>query len=1611
MPPSPVLRRSLSEHGTEKCLMGRGFANVLASKASDDDLVLFNEMQHREREKFLLHTVDDFEDSLSNLRRLSDSKLSIRIPTSEESNDLLNDEGEKNVYDWLLSPPDSPLFQSLDDNGPQTFNHASRGRPRSQPVMISRTITDMSYQTSRTSSSSHSLSPSPRSSRTSIKMRGRTSLAPQCSPPLVIHPTTPNRRSCTPSNKPSSPSLRTSTPALRRMSTNSSIQMPNYGRRRAPPLRKSISPISSRSTICCSCHQERDQLNSSCKCYIISSSGNNEETLNSARLRISRSPPAVQAGALANKKVTSFTRKTFTASSKLDLKGSRGSAVKQTGQRKAAQNMFRPLLLSVPTTTFHHNLTRNSSLTTSSTASSQHGVMTVVPEAEGSQFEHNDQSAGRQWIKDCDPHEEVLLFDKVNETIEDPGHEVVPKTYKNPVEMDAIVLINKKDSEYAQNPDVRNVDTTSCETLQSAHCADKYGSVGCETLPVCSKCGKELDMLDVNGDKNMNVVDDSSGIFDRLLNGGVHKFHEKNDCKVMFCQHDRNTKLGVECLSSISSAKLLEQRETELSDHVGGKKDMDIIQDCRSSTFQPLKDVSPSIEVGLQQGIYNSVLQLQRSGSRKCPVFEGKALSSADTLCSEPIHSRDTTNASRRNLGRGGGSASSLIDLGTTKQGETYVEAGWKSQAGNISIDFDCNAQNIFSSTDASITCFEFKNCEDECEELRSSTYCLERETAVVSKGHIGSFDQSDVNVSPISSNFGIDENHISENSYNNRTRSTSELEIPNHQENKVSPCCLAAQIIYDCNGRNMEETIEIIGCSEMERINLLGDQSAKNERLHAATNCSSAVVIDTKDTCIAPEDRQTAYFPLHNPAYPQGSDEYSPHTFKKDISFSTLEKVTVVNGHRNAGESSVEASRSSRSKRPVLHGTLSAANILCSEASRSGDTINASIRSLGQNNGALASSSVNLRSSRLTKTHVQQQATQKSKAGNVTNNNDCNTQSMSSSNDASINCLESKNHKDECMEIRSSRYCLGYDSLRETALDSNVGCFDQSDMTASPTSSTVGIGENHISENSYNYRTTSTSEFKIPDPQENNELPCFSVAQVIYDNESTLSTHADEGIQNRDNNGRNMEGTIEISGCSEMERGSLLVEQNEILDAATNCSSVGCNTFEDSQTECLPLRNQAYSEDSQTSHKDFLLSTFESITAVNGQINSGDESSAEASRSSCSKRPVFHGSLSAANILCSEPSRSGDTTNASIRSFVPSNGGSSRLAKAHVRQQVSRKSKAGNVMNNIDCNTRSMSPSNDASINCLKSKNLKDECKEIQSSRYRLGYDSLRETALVSKGHGCFDQSDMNDSLTSPKLGIGENHTSENSYDYGTTISTSEHKIVDHQENNELPCFSVAQIIYDNESTLFIHPDEGIPNRDNNGRNVEGTIEISGCSEMEQNSLLVEQNVILDAATNCSSVACITFEDFQTSSLPLRNEAYPKDSNVYSPSQTSRKDIYLSTSESIMAVNGQRNSGESSILVECSSGCNSRSLTPEGAIIHETSYKAATFGMEKEELLHQAQTLPIASNLSEPIPEPMDPRKLGNLQSKKLQKFEQRRLKGPTKPPKLECKCNCAVL
>lgn len=73
------------------------------------------------------------------------------------------------------------------------------------------------------------------------------------------------------------------------------------------------------------------------------------------------------------------------------------------------------------------------------------------------------------------------------------------------------------------------------------------------------------------------------------------------------------------------------------------------------------------------EGTGISVLLMQRSSSSKWPVVEGRSFSATNIHCSEPSYTRDNTSVLKRSLGHQSSSASSSVDLGPFRNTEARL--------------------------------------------------------------------------------------------------------------------------------------------------------------------------------------------------------------------------------------------------------------------------------------------------------------------------------------------------------------------------------------------------------------------------------------------------------------------------------------------------------------------------------------------------------------------------------------------------------------------------------------------------------------------------------------------------------------------------------------------------------------------------------------------------------------------------------------------------------------------------------------------------------------------------------------------------------------------------
>ncbi|KAG2623649.1 hypothetical protein PVAP13_3KG072400 [Panicum virgatum] len=551
MPPSPSLRRSRSPARETYHKRANSFGSVLPAKQKDDELPLFSDMQKVERENFLLEPSEDFDDSIAKLSYFPEVKLGVSIPARGESHDLLDVDGDKNDCEWLLTPPETPLFRSLDDDD-QSVTQFSRGRAQTKPIQISRSSTMDNTQRARSSASPSRLSPSPHS----MARTRSSSSASRSSPPPSLQPPMLSRRSSTPPvAKTLTPPRRSPSPASRRMSTGSSVPALN-GTRGASPVkpnrrssspklqgwqsnvpgfpfdapsnlrtslpdrpvsrsrggspssfsgldkgsrgrRQSLSPTPSRRAS--SSHSiERDRMSSYSKASATSSGEDDLDSMQSVPNSYSSSPAVKKSLAVMKTRTIASSKnlsKNFTPSSV--PKRSFDSAVWLMDHHKAPQDRFRPLLSGVPASTFgpgngnnvHKPMfSHNSSFTTNSNASSDHAAI-FGSYKHGNQEQHD--LVGEWEAGDSSRgHEDIFMFDKLDEINEENIHS---KSMKSTENSPVIVKHQVSDKQDFDMEESGTCDQSLCHSINST-------LVGYGKTATCVRCGKFFDVMDVDGE-------------------------------------------------------------------------------------------------------------------------------------------------------------------------------------------------------------------------------------------------------------------------------------------------------------------------------------------------------------------------------------------------------------------------------------------------------------------------------------------------------------------------------------------------------------------------------------------------------------------------------------------------------------------------------------------------------------------------------------------------------------------------------------------------------------------------------------------------------------------------------------------------------------------------------------------------------------------------------------------------------------------------------------------------------------------------------------------------------------------------------------------------------
>ncbi|KAK1299496.1 hypothetical protein QJS10_CPB14g01739 [Acorus calamus] len=216
-------------------------------KEKEEELALFMEMRKREKERnnSLLNHSDDVDPPFGSKPMF---KITSSVPVRKSGiDDFLNSDSDKNDYDWLLTPPGTPLFPSLEKES-HKFSVGHIGTPKTRPTALKSRLSNPqmdpiprgnSVSRQPTSSSGLNTSSNLGNRRPSSSGGSRSATSRPATPtgrPTLPATTRPSRSS-TPTSRPTLPSKPTGPPA--RSSTPTSRSSTLSARSSAPSARPS----------------------------------------------------------------------------------------------------------------------------------------------------------------------------------------------------------------------------------------------------------------------------------------------------------------------------------------------------------------------------------------------------------------------------------------------------------------------------------------------------------------------------------------------------------------------------------------------------------------------------------------------------------------------------------------------------------------------------------------------------------------------------------------------------------------------------------------------------------------------------------------------------------------------------------------------------------------------------------------------------------------------------------------------------------------------------------------------------------------------------------------------------------------------------------------------------------------------------------------------------------------------------------------------------------------------------------------------------------------------------------------------------------------------------
>ncbi|XP_023771071.1 uncharacterized protein LOC111919722 [Lactuca sativa] len=172
-------------------------------KEKEEELGLFLEMRKREKERNnLLQNSEEFDSSLGSIEGCSPMfGMPAATPARKTGADeFLNSENDKNDYDWLLTPPGTPLFPSLESESQKPVM-GQIGTPKARPTALKSRLSNTHPHLETNGRNNMTLSRQPLSSP-GLNTSSGGPRRPTSSSGPGSRPATPTGRPATPTGRP-----------------------------------------------------------------------------------------------------------------------------------------------------------------------------------------------------------------------------------------------------------------------------------------------------------------------------------------------------------------------------------------------------------------------------------------------------------------------------------------------------------------------------------------------------------------------------------------------------------------------------------------------------------------------------------------------------------------------------------------------------------------------------------------------------------------------------------------------------------------------------------------------------------------------------------------------------------------------------------------------------------------------------------------------------------------------------------------------------------------------------------------------------------------------------------------------------------------------------------------------------------------------------------------------------------------------------------------------------------------------------------------------------------------------------------------------------------------